>query len=95
MRKTMLLAALGPALLAGSIAAAQPAPVPPGGGLGFANIAARLEGQGFLIREMERERDGFEVKATDRDGREVKLLVDAATGQVQRREERANRDRPR
>ncbi|MBK1662423.1 PepSY domain-containing protein [Paracraurococcus ruber] len=91
MRQTMLAASLGLALGAtawAGIAAGQPAPAAPAEALRFSDLAARLEAQGFLIREMEREREGFEVKATDRDGREVKLRLDAATGQVLRSEDR-------
>ncbi|MFC7477524.1 PepSY domain-containing protein [Dankookia sp. GCM10030260] len=92
MRKTMLTAALAAAVVTGGVAAAQPAPTQPGGGLRFSDVAARLESQGFQIEEMDREWSGIEVKATDRGGRRVKLLVDAATGQVLRQEERARRD---
>jgi hypothetical protein len=92
MRKTLTAATLAAALSVSGIAFAQPASSQPGGGARFSDIAARLEGQGWLIHEMELKREGIEVKVTDRDGRRVRLLLDAASGQVLRQEERSRRD---
>lgn len=81
MRKTLLLAALASSIAAGPLAA-QPAATR------FADIAARLEGQGFQIQEMERKRDRFEVKAVNAEGQRIRLDVDANTGAILRQENR-------
>ena len=92
MRKTLAAAILAASLSAGGIAFAQLAPNPPAGSVRFSEVAARLESQGWMIHEMEVERGGIEVKAIDRDGRRVRMLLDATTGQVLRQEERARRE---
>ena len=79
MRKTLLLAALAASIAAGPLAA-QPATTR------FADIAARLEGQGFQIQEMERKRGRFEVKAMNAEGQRIKLEVDATTGAILRQD---------
>lgn len=40
-------------------------------------VRARVEAQGYKIRRMEREHDGYEVKAIDASGRKVELEVTA------------------
>lgn len=84
MRKTLLLAALAGSIAAGPLAAQPAAPT-----TRFAEIAARLEGQGFQIQEMERKRDRFEVKAMNAEGQRIKLDVDASTGAILRQETRS------
>ncbi|MCW8087023.1 PepSY domain-containing protein [Sabulicella glaciei] len=61
-----------------------PAPTAP---LGFAEVARRIENQGLQIWEMEEEDGRIEVEATDRNGRRIKLLMDAHTGAEIRRQE--------
>lgn len=65
--------------------------------LSIAQIHERLEAAGYRnIEKIERERDRYEVDATDRDGRRVELEVDATSGQVieveVKRDRRAGRD---
>lgn len=51
--------------------------------LSIPQIHDRLEAAGYgNIDEIERERDGYEVKATDREGQRVELEVDPLTGGV-------------
>ena len=51
--------------------------------LSIPQIHDKLEAAGYEnIVEIERERDGYEVKATDRDGQRVELEVDPLTGGV-------------
>ncbi|MBS7790980.1 PepSY domain-containing protein [Roseococcus sp. SDR] len=83
MRKTLLLAALATSIAAGPLAA-QPAATT----TRFADIAARLEGQGFQIQEMERKNDRFEVKAMNAQGQRLRLDVDATTGAILRQDAR-------
>lgn len=83
MRKTLLLAALAASIAAGPLAAQPATPT-----TRFADIASRLEGQGFQIQEMERKRDRFEVKAMNAEGQRIKLEVDATTGAILRQETR-------
>jgi uncharacterized membrane protein YkoI len=46
-------------------------------------VLAQLRDQGYVeIDEIERERDRFEVKARDREGRRVELYLDARTGET-------------
>ena len=46
-------------------------------------VFAELKAQGYgEIYEIERERDKYEVKARNKEGRVVELYLDAATGQV-------------
>ncbi len=40
-------------------------------------VRAKVEAQGYKIRRMEREHDGYEVKAVDASGRKVELEVSA------------------
>lgn len=65
--------------------------------LSIVQIHERLEAAGYRsIDKIERERDRYEVDATDRDGRRVELEVDAASAQVieakAKRERRADHD---
>ena len=55
----------------------------PGNWLTIPQIHDRLEAAGYSdIEEIERDRDGYEVKATDRRGQRVELEVDPRTGEV-------------
>jgi hypothetical protein len=83
MRKTLLLAALTASIAAGPLAAQPTAP-----GTRFAEIASRLESQGFQIQEMERKGGRFEVKAMNGEGQRIRLDVDAQTGAILRQETR-------
>ena len=58
--------------------AAQAAPAMP-----MEQVLAQLKAKGYgEIYEIERERDRYEVKANDREGRRIELYLDAATGKV-------------
>lgn len=69
-----------------SLFAQERAGAPPAataGTLSIVQIHERLEAAGYRnIEKIERERDRYEVDATDRDGRRVELEVDAASGRV-------------
>jgi hypothetical protein len=63
--------------------AAQAAPAIP-----MEQVLAQLRAEGYgEIDEIERERDRYEVKAQNREGRRVELHLDAATGKVLQSEE--------
>jgi hypothetical protein len=74
-------------LLAVGPASAQTAPPTgsdatlPAGWMSLAAIAASLEEQGFVVREIETDRDGYEVKAVDPSGRRVEADLDPSTGE--------------
>lgn len=69
---------------------------PPRAVLDIAQVHARLEGAGYRdIVEIERERDRYEVKALDAEGRRVELDVDAATAEVRRTEVKGGARAPR
>lgn len=60
-------------------------------------IYERIEAAGYRdISEVERERNGYEVKAVDRDGQRVELEVDPRSGEVTdveaKRDKRRDRD---
>lgn len=58
--------------------ATQAAPAMP-----MEQVLAQLKAEGYgEIYEIERERNRYEVKAKDKDGRRVELYLDAATGKV-------------
>lgn len=104
--KTLISAlVLGTGLAAGgaltaSLFAQEAAGTPPAAmarTLNIVQIHDRLEAAGYKdIEKIERERDRYEVDATDRDGRLVELEVDAASGRVieveVKRDRRADRD---
>lgn len=79
-------------LSGGMAAGAQPAPAAPSSRtpaaeprLSIGEIAARVEAQGYRdIEEIEREGNGYEVCATDAQGREVELEVNGMTGRVEK-----------
>ena len=53
----------------------------PAGWMSLGAITARLEGQGYLVREVETDRDAYEVKAIDPTGQRVEADLDPATGE--------------
>lgn len=54
------------------------------------DIAAKVAGMGYQVRQVERERGCYEVYAIDRNGSRVKLLLNAGSGEpVDRREHRS------
>lgn len=60
--------------------------------LNIGQVYSQLEGAGYTdIREIEREHDGYEVKARNKNGKFVKLYVDPVDGRVVREKVR-NRD---
>jgi hypothetical protein len=87
LRACTALLGLAAMLLAVGPAAAQtdtpegPRAEPPAGWMSLGAIAARLEGQGYLVREIETDRDGYEVKAIDPTGLSVEADLDPATGE--------------
>ena len=50
--------------------------------MSIAEVAARLEAQGYLLREIELERGVYEVEMTDANGMRVEAHLDAVTGEV-------------
>lgn len=59
-------------------------------------IHERVEAAGYRdISEIERERNGYEVKAVDRDGQRVELDVDPRTGEVTDVETKRDKSRDR
>ena len=71
------------ALGAGATAIAQTANQPAPTASSFAKAAARVEAQGFVILEMDRDRKGFDIEAQASDGRRMELEV-AADGAILR-----------
>lgn len=74
-RRPAVMIGLVVALGAGATAIAQTsnraAPTTPS----FAKAAARVEAQGFVILEMDRDRQGFDIEARASDGRRMELEV--------------------
>jgi hypothetical protein len=101
-RQPAIVAALGSVVLAASLSAnaQSQAPAANAGSAGAASQSApatqppslrqvydTLEAAGYTdIRQIERERDRFEAKARDRDGKQVKVYVDPASGAITTRE---------
>lgn len=82
---TMLIAAGAAALPPAFAQSAGNAPSPTAAQLDAAQVAARVRDAGYgSIDEIERERDRFEVKTRDANGRRVELYVDALTGEILR-----------
>lgn len=46
--------------------------------MSVAELAAKLEADGYTVREVEMEGRGYEVKAVDAEGRRVEMRLDAA-----------------
>ncbi|MDY0107469.1 MAG: PepSY domain-containing protein [Giesbergeria sp.] len=76
--------AVGGALLAPSIAGEnRPALTGERQWLSIAQIHDKLEAAGYRnIEKIERERGGYEVRATDRQGDRIKLYVNPQTGEI-------------
>jgi hypothetical protein len=88
-RRPLTIALISSTLLAGlasaQTAAPQPAPAAASTAapLTLTQLHARLQAAGYRqVLELEQERDRVEAKAQDRDGRWVKLALDAQTGAV-------------
>lgn len=78
---------------ASAFAQAAPAPTPPaattaGAGMDIPRITEHVSGLGYTdIREVERKSDKlYEIKARDRSGQRVEILVDSRSGEVLRSE---------
>jgi hypothetical protein len=50
-------------------------------------VARKLEGQGYTVREIEREDGAYEVEVTDADGVRMEVSLDPRTGDVLRRDD--------
>lgn len=53
----------------------------PAGWMSVGAIVAKLEGQGYVVREIDTDDGVFEVKAVDRNGVRVEADLDPATGE--------------
>ena len=59
--------------------------------LNLRQVYDKLEAAGYTdIREIDRERGGYEAKARDSEGRKVKLYIDPRSGEVLNRKTRDN-----
>jgi hypothetical protein len=52
--------------------------------MSIAQVADKLESQGYRVREIETEHGAYEVSVYDKDGRRSKLYLHPATGEVLR-----------
>jgi uncharacterized membrane protein YkoI len=52
----------------------------PADAMSVSEVAARLEGQGYTVREIELENRVYEVEVTDADGLRLEAYVDPASG---------------
>ncbi|SFJ42182.1 PepSY domain-containing protein [Celeribacter neptunius] len=59
-------------------AGSGPVPTP----MSIAEIATLLEGQGYTVREIEFERDRYDVEMIDGAGRRIEAYLDPLTGEV-------------
>jgi hypothetical protein len=50
-------------------------------GLSIAQITERFASQGYDVREIKAERDAYEVRATDKDGKRLKAHVHPVAGE--------------
>jgi len=50
-------------------------------------VAQKLEGQGYTVREIEREDGVYEVEVTDANGMRLEAYVDPRTGDILRRDD--------
>ena len=82
MPKRRIALALATGLAAPALASDSQPAAPATPRLSLAEVAQRVEAEGYTIREIEAKRDGYEVEATDAAGRKVKADVDAVTGEV-------------
>jgi len=55
-------------------------------------LAARLEAQGYRVREIEREDGAYEVEVVDANGFRMEARVDPTTGEILRSDDRRRRD---
>ena len=50
--------------------------------MSIADVASKLDGMGYQIREIERERNCYEVEGVDANGARFEAYVDPATGDI-------------
>lgn len=90
MRKTLspaAFAAFAAILVAGSVASAQtagngnPQNAPRAGWMSMSDIAAKVEGQGYRVLEIEIDDGAYEIKAVDAKGLRVEADLDPSTGE--------------
>lgn len=91
MRKTLsptaFAAALVAALVSGGVASAQtggngnPQNAPRAGWMSMSEIAAKVEGQGYRVLEIEIDDGAYEIKAVDAKGLRVEADLDPSTGE--------------
>ena len=87
MRKTLSLAAFAAILVAGGVASAQtagngdPRNAPRAGWMSMSEIAAKVEGQGYRVLEIEIDDGAYEIKAVDAKGLRVEADLDPSTGE--------------
>lgn len=70
----------------GDDAAAAPS-VPADEWMSVSAVARKLEGQGYSVREIERDDGAYEVEMTDANGRRLEAHVDPRTGDILRRDD--------
>lgn len=88
-RTILFTAALGSAaalfaLGANAQTAQMPQAAPAQQQMSIAEIATMLEGQGYTVREIERERRAYEVEIIDANGMRIEAYLDPVTGAVLR-----------
>ncbi len=81
MQKTLIAAALVTGLVAPAMASDTGAAAPTAPRLSLAEVAQRVEAQGYTIREIEAKGDRYAVEATNRAGQKVKADIDASSGE--------------
>jgi hypothetical protein len=87
MRKSLIIPALG-LILASTAGAAfassddNRSNVPQTGWMTIPQIAEKLAGEGYQVRQIKMERRGYEVYAIDKDGRRVEAYVDPVSGNL-------------
>ena len=76
-------AAIAPAFAQSATPAAATTPAAQSNWLSIKDVLGKLEAAGYRdFREVERDKDKYEVKATDPQGQRVELDVDPVTGDV-------------
>jgi len=87
MLKTHLAGALAALAIAGPVLASETCTAQPQSKwLSHAEVTAKLKQQGFEVSRLEADRNCYEVKARDAQGRRVELYVDPATARIVRSE---------
>ncbi|MGE0279543.1 MAG: PepSY domain-containing protein [Rhizobiaceae bacterium] len=84
---TVVIAGFAALLVAAGVASAQTARsddsrnAPPAGWLSVNEIAAKMEGRGYRVLEVEIDDGAYEVKAVDTNGMRVEADLDPSTGE--------------